>query len=139
MDLHRALSSLPQAPGRSSAAAAILRRMSPGPEEAELMDLMRDSWSGTRGAAGAVAGRGAAAGGAGASMTAWYSSAGVEPTSWAAAVAPAEVPTVNCGALTSRPSEASPASTPISQAFPVAPPPPSTRARAPVVLGRPER
>ena len=57
------------------------------------------------------------------------SSAGVAPEIWAAAVEPADVPMVRSAVVTSSPASDSPAITPISQAFPVEPPPPRTSAR----------
>ncbi|MFI0470163.1 hypothetical protein ACH347_39350 [Saccharopolyspora sp. 5N102] len=57
------------------------------------------------------------------------SAAGIRLRTCAAAVAPAEVPTTKSAAsVISRPASARPAMMPISHAFPVAPPPPRTRA-----------
>ena len=58
------------------------------------------------------------------------SAVGIPLRTCAAAVAPAEVPiTRSARSARSRPASARPAMTPISHAFPAAPPPPRTRAR----------
>ena len=56
------------------------------------------------------------------------SAGGAAPATWAAAVAPAEVPIVRSAVVTSSPASNRPARTPISQALPVDPPPPRTSA-----------
>ena len=57
------------------------------------------------------------------------SAGGIPLRTCAAAVAPAEVPiTKSAVSVISRPASARPAMTPISHAFPAAPPPPRTRA-----------
>ena len=75
-------------------------------------------------------GRAGPCGGTAARMAA-SSSVGVAPASCAAAVEPADVPTVRSAPVTSRPASNRPATTPISQALPVDPPPPRTSARSP--------
>ena len=69
------------------------------------------------------------------------SSVGVAPAIWAAAVEPADVPIVRSAVVTSSPASNRPAITPISQALPVDPPPPRTRARSPAArtAGLPRR
>jgi hypothetical protein len=57
------------------------------------------------------------------------SSIGLAPASWAAAVDPADVPMVSSGVATSSPASKRPATTPMSHALPVEPPPPRTNAR----------
>ena len=49
---------------------------------------------------------------------------------WAAAVDPADVPTIRSASVTSNPAPKRPAMTPISHAFPADPPPPRTNARS---------
>ena len=50
---------------------------------------------------------------------------------WAAAVDPADVPTIRSASVTSNPASKRPAMTPISHAFPADPPPWRTNARSP--------
>ncbi len=71
----------------------------------------------------------------GAARIAAYSSEGLAPAICAAAVEPADVPTVRSAVVTSIPASNIPAITPISHALPVDPPPPSTRAFPAVCLG----
>ena len=77
--------------------------------------------------AGPVRGGGAAA------RTSAKSSAGSALVIWAAAVDPADVPMIRSASVTSIPAAQRPATTPISHALPVDPPPPRTNARP---LGR---
>ena len=70
---------------------------------------------------------------AGSTCRASNSATGTPLPTWAATVAPAEVPSRKSAAATSAPASASAASTPVSQAMPASPPPPSTRAR-PVIV-----
>src|SRR4029077_5757564 len=66
-------------------------------------------------------------------MVAANSSVGLAPAIWAAAVEPADVPMVRSAVVTSSPASNRPATTPISHALPVDPPPPRTKARLPEV------
>ena len=56
------------------------------------------------------------------------STAGLAPVIWAAAVDPADVPTIRSAWVTSNPASTRPARTPISHALPADPPPPKTNA-----------
>jgi hypothetical protein len=68
-------------------------------------------------------------------MPASSSIGGIPLVIWAAAVDPADVPTIRSASVTSSPALNRPAMTPISQAFPADPAPPRTSARSPAVAG----
>src|SRR4051794_1182344 len=64
------------------------------------------------------------------------SSVGVALVIWAAAVDPADVPTIRSASVTSNPASNRPAMPPINPALPVDPPPPRTNARSPAAGAR---
>jgi hypothetical protein len=130
-DRHRARAEPSDAASSSSAAAPIRRRMSAAPEAAAMIAFVRSRWFATGAfGGGPPAGRPAAFRGwdAGATVVA-SSSAGLAPDSWAAVVAPADVPMTRSASVTSTPASRRPPMTPTSHALPVDPPPPRTNAR----------